>query len=291
MSQRKSGDPENFDRSWRTRKEAQYNHWTAGQPANQIQLAFRSHWEVFEELLGPMASTKGKVLEVGCGRGSLSSYFADNGWDCTLLDYSPSVLETAKTVFARNGHSATFVAGDANKLPFDDGSFDVTCSIGLLEHFENVQQVISEQARVLRPGGWFFGYVVPERPDNVQRYFNWINAVLKFFAALSMGKRRNLATKPEIFRSDSASPEYISSMAGVPYTNLTVFGMYPLPMISHSPEFPFTLLPKPLEWLLTRIFRFVLAARRTLTGRHGWICSERMGQAFLIAFQKQSTVS
>lgn len=287
MSPRTSGDTANFDQSWRTRKEALYNHWTAGRPANQIQLAFRSHWEVFSELLGPLAVSKGKVVEVGCGRGSLSSYFADNGWDCTLLDYSPSVLETAQKIFANNGHRATFVPGDANRLPFPDNTFDVTCSIGLLEHFEDVRQVIAEQARVLKPGGWFLGYIVPERPDNVQRYFNWINAILKWFAALWGKDSKSAAGKPDIFRSDFDSRHYIAEMQGLPYTNLIVFGMYPVPMISHSPEFPFSLLPDPLEWMLTRCFEAALRVRRLLTGRHGWICSEKMGQAFLVAFQKQ----
>lgn len=286
MSERTSGDIENFDKSWRTRKEALYNHWTAGRPKNQIQLAFRSHWEVFRELIGPLASTKGKVLEVGCGRGSLSSYFAQDGWDCTLLDYSPAVLETAKLVFSRNGHKAEYVPGDANALPFPDESFDVTCSIGLLEHFENVGRVMEEQARVLKPGGWFLGYVVPERPDNVQRYFNWLNRILKFFASFGGADKKSTAAKPDIYRSDFDSSHYVAALNNLQLKNLTIFGMYPMPMISHSPEFPFSLLPKPLELVLTRTFEFALVVRQKLFGRHGWICDEKNGQAFLIAFQK-----
>jgi len=286
MKQPISGDTGNFDKSWRTRKEALYNHWTAGQPANQIQLAFRSHWEVFQELMGPLATTKGRVLEVGCGRGSLSSYFAHNGWDCTLLDFSPSVLDTAQAVFKRNGHSASFVPGDANQLPFADNSFDVTCSIGLLEHFEDVRKVMSEQLRVLKPGGWFLGYVVPERPDNVQRYFRWVNKILKLVAKLGGSGGKAVVAKPDIYRSDFDSTHYANELKGLPFDNLTVFGMYPMPMISHSPEFPFSLLPAPVEWVLTRIFEGALAVRRLVTGRHGWICSEKMGQAFLVAFQK-----
>jgi ubiquinone/menaquinone biosynthesis C-methylase UbiE len=284
MSHRTSGDSKSFDRSWRTREEALYNHWTEGRPSNQIQLAFRSHWQVFQELIGDLATRKGNVLEVGCGRGSLSSYFSAAGWDCTLLDYSPAVLQTAQEIFSQCGHPARFVPGDANQLPFQDNSFDLTFSIGLLEHFENVRPVIMEQLRILRPGGWFLGYVVPERPDNVQRYFNWINRGLKLVASLKPAQAK--AEKPDIYRSDFDSTHYVRAMDGLDYTELTIFGMYPMPMISHSPEFPFSLLPKPLEWGLTRIFELVLAIRRRLTGRHGWICTEEMGQAFLLAFRK-----
>jgi len=282
----KSGDAAAFDRNWRSRHETLYNHWTRGRPRNQVQLAFRCHWEVFRELLGEAAERKGKVLEVGCGRGSLSSYFADDGWDCTLLDYSTSVLDTARQIFAKNGHKASFVPGDANRLPFSDNAFDATCSIGLLEHFEDVRTVIAEQARVLRPGGWFFGYVVPERPDNLQRYFRWLNSTLKFVARLKPHRDEARMAKHPIFRSDSDSGHYIASMRGIEYANLHVFGMYSMPMISHSPEFPFSLLPPPLEVALTRTFEGALKIRRRATGRHGWICSEPMGQAFLLAFQK-----
>jgi ubiquinone/menaquinone biosynthesis C-methylase UbiE len=284
MTQRTSGDSGNFDLSWRTRKEALYTHWTRGRPANQIQLAFRSHWQVFQALIGDLAVRKGDVLEVGCGRGSLSSYFADAGWKCTLLDYSPAVLETAAKIFAQYGHEASFVHGDANQLPLPDNSYDLTFSIGLLEHFENVRPVITEQLRVLRPGGWFLGYIVPERPDNVQRYFNWINRILKFFAAFKGSPTKG--AKPEIYRSDFGSEHYLEAIQGLPYAELHTFGMYPMPMISHSPDFPFSLLPKPLEWILTRTFESALWVRKAITGRHGWICEERNGQAFLLALRK-----
>lgn len=280
------GSKKEFDQNWQKRKETVYSHWTRGLPQNQVQLAFRSHWQVFKELIGPLAERRGKALEVGCGRGSLSSYFVDDGWDVTLLDYSESVLKTAREIFENNGLKAKFVQGDANSLDFPDNSFDITYSIGLLEHFEDVRQPISEQVRVLKPGGWFLGYIVPERPDNLQKYFNWINSILKTLTKLAPGNTRTKQQKEEVFRSDNYSNHYIEAIRDLKYENLTVFGMYSLPMISHSPEFPFSLLPVPLEWILTRIFEAVLLMRKLITGRHGWICSEQMGQAFLLAFQK-----
>ena len=132
-----------------------------------------------------------------------------------------------------------------------------------------MRQPIAEQLRVLRPGGWFLGYIVPERPDNLQQYFNWINRVLKLFARLAPGDGKAKPAKTEIFRSDHFSDHYIQAMQGLDYEQLTVFGMYSMPMISHSPEFPFSLLPAPLEWLLARIFGGALRLRRLLTGRHG----------------------
>lgn len=225
---------------------------------------------------------------MGCGRGSISSYFAANHWNVTLLDSSQSILLKAKSIFKTNRHKAFFVSGDANTLPFSDESFDVTVSIGLLEHFENVRVPIEEQIRLLRSGGWFLGYIVPERPDNIQKYFNWINAVLKKMADLFSKESNQKTSKTDIFRSNNFSDHYIKTINGLEYENLTVFGMYSLPMISHSPEFPFSLMPKQFENVLTKFFTIILKIKKKITKKHGWICSEKLGQAFLIAFQKPS---
>ena len=94
------GEVRNFEKNWREASEAHYLHWTRGEPQNQIQLAFRQHWLTFLELIEPNIDG-GSVLEVGCGRGSLSAYFSDNGWDCTLLDLSESAIELAELFSAR----------------------------------------------------------------------------------------------------------------------------------------------------------------------------------------------
>ena len=285
----KSGSVLQFDRNWSEREETHYNHWVRGRPVNQIQLAFRQHWKLFSEMMDN--AREGRCLEVGCGRGSISSYFADNGFDCVLLDSSRSVLETAQSIFQRNGHKATFLHGDALCLPLESDCFDVVVSIGLLEHFEDVKTLLAEQVRVLRPGGLFLGYVVPERPQNIQRYFNWINSMLKFGGRVACGFRRSesKAVKTTVYRSDYGSERYRAALEGQPVRDVGSFGMYPLPMISHSPEFPFSLLPAPAEWLLARIFEAVLHARRVVSGRNPWICSEALGQAFLLTFCKAGT--
>lgn len=281
---RTKGDPEAFDLNWRNRKEAAYNHYSDGAPKNQIQLAFRSHFEVFSELLESFPTRNKHSLETGCGRGTISNYFAKAGWDVTLLDYNESVIDTAKKIFLKQNLEATFKVGDAMNLPYDDNSFDLVTNIGLLEHFEDIQAVMDEQTRVLAPDGWCFSYVVPERPDNVQRYFNWLNVILK---ALSLSfLKTDARKKPEVFRSDNFSERYLDCLKDRPVKNITVYGMYPLPMVSHSPEFPFSLLPKPIEVPLTALFRAVLGIRRRLYRRHGWICTESFGQAFLVAYQK-----
>lgn len=270
-----------FRKSWKVRHEAQYNHWCRGTVTNQVQLAFRSHWNLFNKML---QGKTGRVLEVGCGRGSISSYFADNGYDCHLLDYSLNILQSAKSVFRTANHQAVFVQGDAGRLPYADNTFIAVVSIGLLEHFESVEQVLSEQIRVLAPGGRLLAYIVPERPDNIQKNWNWLNRLLRVF--IYSKKDCNNFSKPDIYRNDYNSNVYLNVLQYLPVLEIDAIGLYPLPLVSHSPEFPFSLLPVKLELFVTGIFRLVLLIRRSLFRRNPWICSESYGQAFLVTAVK-----
>ena len=254
-----------FVEQWQ-RPEAFYNHWTGGRPKNQVQLAFRRHWELFEEILD---GKKGKCLEIGCGRGTMSNYFAENGYDCTLLDSSRFILSVAKKELL--GCKAEFVCGDATKMGFADDQFDVVVSIGLMEHFSlaEVFSSVCEQRRVVKKGGWILCYIVPGG-SRVQKKFNWVNFVLKIFC----GK----GNKMEIYRNDRVRKYWDKDY---------LYGVYPLPMISHSPEFPFSLLLAPLERILVEIFNFVLWVRKLVYRRNPWVCRLDFGQAFLVAFKKE----
>ena len=274
-----NGDSESFDKSWLTREETNYLHWTRDKPRNQIQLAFRQHWSLFKEIIG--AGFQGnRVLEVGCGRGSMSAYFADNNYECTLIDLSPKVINTAKQIFKHHGLDAKFDVGDALNLPYENGSFDIVVSIGLLEHFENIERVVSEQVRVLDSGGLFLGYVVPEHTDNVQKDYKWINDLLK--SVVSKEKKASAKDKVDVYRSKALSEPYLEVMKHLPLINVNSSGVYPLPMISYSIDFPFTLLNDESEQVLVEHFSKILEERSSKTVKHPWQCDEKYGQAFLL---------
>ena len=276
-----------FDRSWETRKELHYNHWVRGVPRNQIQLAFRRHWLTITRYLPDLPGRE--VLEVGCGRGTISSYFADAGYRTTLLDSSPAVLSIARKIYRANGHRGHYAAGDAFRLPFGDSRFALCVSIGLLEHFDEIGLLMGEQLRVLQPGGFMLAYVVPERPDSVQRHFLWLNRALNSLSRLELTRKSNpvrKSAKEPLYRNGLTADSYLSALKALGVTETEAYGMYPLPMISHSPEFPFSLLPVPLEGSLVAIFSAVLAIRRALFGKDPWTCQERTGQAFMIVARK-----
>lgn len=100
------------------------------------------------------ASHRGqRVLEVGAGLGTDLAQFARNGALTTDLDLSAGHLEHAQRNFALRGLSGEFHHGDAEAMPFDDASFDLIYSNGVIHHTPDTTRAIREMHRVLKPGG------------------------------------------------------------------------------------------------------------------------------------------
>ena len=97
-----------------------------------------------------------KLLDVGCGGGLLAEEFARMGFEVTGIDPAPETIETARTHASASGLSIEYEIGSGEALPYPEGAFDLVTCCDVLEHVENVDRVIAEIARVLRPGGLFF---------------------------------------------------------------------------------------------------------------------------------------
>ena len=89
-----------------------------------------------------------RVLEVGCGWGEFAErMLVELGVDVVAVDLSPRMVELAR----ERGVDAR--VGDVEALPFEDESFDVTVANWMLYHVPDLEQALSELARVTRPGG------------------------------------------------------------------------------------------------------------------------------------------
>ena len=94
-----------------------------------------------------------KVLEVGCGLGTDGAQFAAAGADYTGVDLTDAAVELARKRFETFGIPGKFQTADAEQLQFDDNSFDLVYSHGVLHHTPDTAKAIREIHRVLRPGG------------------------------------------------------------------------------------------------------------------------------------------
>jgi SAM-dependent methyltransferase len=142
-----------FDRDWRRRFESygsrhQADHLVSGWSA----IGLRRRLEIFEGLLDAgLLAAGSRVLELGCGAGSYVRLLAKHGHRPVGLDYSlPSV---SRALGADPAGTGRYLAGDAYRLPFAEGTFDGVLCIGVLQALSDPDGALGEMARVLGPGG------------------------------------------------------------------------------------------------------------------------------------------
>jgi SAM-dependent methyltransferase len=94
-----------------------------------------------------------RVLDVAAGTGNASIPAAERGAEVVASDLTPELFEAGKRRAAAAGIELEWVEADAERLPFEDGSFDVVMSsIGAM-FAPHHQAVADELVRVCRPGG------------------------------------------------------------------------------------------------------------------------------------------
>ncbi len=94
-----------------------------------------------------------RVLEIGCGCGSEAERFACGGAHYTAVDLTNAAVNITRRRFQLANLEGKFVQGDAENLPFADGSFDLVYSHGVLHHTPDTPRTIREVHRVLSAGG------------------------------------------------------------------------------------------------------------------------------------------
>lgn len=94
-----------------------------------------------------------RVLDVACGTGNTAIPAARAGANVTGVDIASNLVEQARARAAKEGVSATFEEGDAERLRFGDGSFDVIISMFGAMFAPRPELVAAEFLRVCRPGG------------------------------------------------------------------------------------------------------------------------------------------
>ncbi len=94
-----------------------------------------------------------KVLEIGCGSGIDAVEFARNGAIVTAIDITDNAVALTRELAKEAGVSITVVKQDKNGIPYKDNVFDCIYSFGVLHHIPDVDSVLKEAHRVLKPGG------------------------------------------------------------------------------------------------------------------------------------------
>lgn len=115
-----------------------------------------------------------RVLDIGCGGGFLAEEFAQIGCNVTGIDPSAPTIAQAEAHAQEVGLAITYRVASGEAIPFADATFDIAYCCDVLEHVDDLNRVIAETARVLKPGGVYLF-------DTINRTFISKLVVIKLF--------------------------------------------------------------------------------------------------------------
>jgi ubiquinone/menaquinone biosynthesis C-methylase UbiE len=157
-----------------TTKKSEKRHWDEfWAESSDLGEVYANDDRIIENLTNILDVAGKRILEVGAGTGRDSETLAALGAEAWTLDYSEESLRLMEGNLAQ---PVRIVCGDAFSVPLASESFDVVFHQGLLEHFTNPQDILAENYRVLKPGG----YVLADVPQRFH-YYTLAKHVLMFF--------------------------------------------------------------------------------------------------------------
>ncbi len=103
-----------------------------------------------------------RILEIGCGIGTVVAELARQGYDAMGTDISQVAIEYGRAKYG----NVRLEVQPAEELPYADGTFDIVLSFDLFEHIARIDRHVGEVQRVLKPGGHYL-FETPNKLSNV----------------------------------------------------------------------------------------------------------------------------
>lgn len=157
-----AADPADVERAWHDTKLAQvlYHDWEADTYDEKWSISFDQRCiDYARDRFVAIAGTDGwpyaKALEIGAGTGFFSLNLRQAGVldEVHVTDISPGMVEAAERNAERLGFAIEGRTADAERLPYEDGTFDIVVGHAVIHHLPDVEQAFREMLRVLKPGG------------------------------------------------------------------------------------------------------------------------------------------
>lgn len=104
------------------------------------------------------------VLDLGCAGGFMSEAIDSKGAQVTGIDPASDAIAAARRHAEAEGKAIRYDVGVGEDLPYGNGSFDVVVCVDVLEHVQDLELVLEEITRVLRPGGVFLFDTINRNP-------------------------------------------------------------------------------------------------------------------------------
>jgi demethylmenaquinone methyltransferase/2-methoxy-6-polyprenyl-1,4-benzoquinol methylase len=134
-----------------------------------------------------------RVLDLCCGTGDVVFHLlrTDPTADVTGIDFCAPMLDRARERAGHDGRKATFVEGDVMALPFPDDCFDGATMGFSLRNVADIDRVLREILRVLKPGARFVNLDVSKAPNKLwkQMFDVYFYHVVPLVGAMVGGSR------------------------------------------------------------------------------------------------------
>jgi ubiquinone/menaquinone biosynthesis C-methylase UbiE len=175
-------------------------HTLEQRPVELGREALRQEWSYFTALL-KVPVREARVLDLACGSGLYTLAWAEQGARVTGIDFDHGLLEASRSRVREASPQApppSWTSGDATRMPFRSAQFDLVYCNSLLEHVPAWESVVSESARVLKPGGLFVVYTTnracPLQAEvNHFPFYSWLpDPIQRRVLAWIMEHRRDL---------------------------------------------------------------------------------------------------
>jgi ubiquinone/menaquinone biosynthesis C-methylase UbiE len=188
---------------------------------------YRVRMNLILALLAPCPG--GTLLDIGCGTGQMLRFLEERrpgDFVSTGLDESASMLEQAGKVV---GDRVRLVTGRAERLPIEDGAFDVALAMGVYEYVQDVGAAVRELARVLRPEG----LAIVTMQNRWSPYRLWDSAVYRHVRRLREGP-----VSPIVSRVGERRLRALLAAAGLSPVDVVYydFNIFPAPLDTRLPR-------------------------------------------------------
>ncbi len=131
----------------------QQDHWD-NLHSNRALDSFANSETSFAKECLPYFETGSKILELGCGAGNDSNFFAISGFDITATDFSEQAIKQNSEKFQHTNLSFE-ILNIANNFPYENQTFDIVYARLSLHYFtdKKTREIFQEIARILKSGG------------------------------------------------------------------------------------------------------------------------------------------
>lgn len=181
-----------------------------------------------------------KILEIGCTPAKRLIYFAKEfGYKVYGIDYVERGVEISKENLSIAGVEGTILCEDVFQTSFEDESFDIVYSMGLIEHFESPAEIIDIHIKLLKRGGTLI-ITIPNFKDS-----------LYFTLSRILGEEKKLSETHNLSIMDKKRLNELLQHRGIKILMLDYFGPIDITMVLGGTKV------KPVSYLMHIINQFL----------------------------------